>query len=66
MWGEPREKGQSEGRRGECKREEMRCPVLEPEMTQHPGTVFCQKQMMVVLEVAGDTQLRDQVVPQNW
>lgn len=51
--GEAREKGQSEVRRRECRREEMRCPVLEPEGTHHPRTVCCQEQMMLVLEVAG-------------
>lgn len=62
--GKPERRGK--GRRGECKREEMRCPALEPEVTQYPGTVCCQKKMVVVVEVAGDKQLRDQVVPQNW
>lgn len=51
---------------GEESAEERRWGFVEPEETEHPGTVCCQKQMMVVLEVAGDEQLKDQVVPQNW
>lgn len=33
--GKPDRSGKVKG--GECKSEEMRCPVLEPEVTQYPG-----------------------------